>query len=338
MNEKFPRRGILMVSHGSPRAETNAKFVALAQRIAARLGTADLLPTFFSIARPDIPDQVGELVSRGVRHVVFFPYFLGSGQHVTHDIPALLGRCREQFSGVELELLSTLEGEPAMEDLVVERLAGLVDSPAPLPTAGAAIQERSHAIIDRHLAGWEGDVATRAIVRRVVHATADFSFARSIRIHPEAIERGRAALAAGCAIVCDVRMVQAGITRVENEVLTAIDLDAAQSRAQATGCTRAAAAMELLAERIQGGIVAIGNAPTALFKVLEMAQYGVAPALVVGLPVGLVGARESKAALMESDLAYITNVGPRGGSPVAAAAINALAELAHSRGQEGTGR
>jgi precorrin-8X/cobalt-precorrin-8 methylmutase len=86
--------------------------------------------------------------------------------------------------------------------------------------------------------------------------------------------------------------------------------------------------MEFFGPRLEGAIVVVGNAPTALWKVLAMAQSGAArPALVIGLPVGFVGARESKAALLESDLVYITNVGPRGGSPVAAAALNALASL-----------
>ncbi len=162
----------------------------------------------------------------------------------------------------------------------------------------------------------------------MVHATADISFARTMRIHPQAIQRGLAALAAGKPIVCDVKMLQAGMTKVRGEILCALDHPEAAALARSKGCTRAAAAMELLAPHMDGAIVAIGNAPTALWKIMELARNGgPRPALVVGLPVGFVGARESKLALLESDLCSITNTSPRGGSSVAAAAVNALATL-----------
>jgi precorrin-8X/cobalt-precorrin-8 methylmutase len=208
-------------------------------------------------------------------------------------------------------------------------LTPLVNSHAALPSDAAGIERRSYEIIDRQLGDWgPADPGARQIIRRVVHATADVSFARSLRIHPQAVERGRAALAAGKPILCDVRMLQAGMTKTHSEILCAIARPEAAALAQARGSTRAAAAIELLSPQLDGAIVAIGNAPTALWKVLELArQGGPRPALVVGLPVGLVGARESKQALLESDLCYITNVGSRGGSPVAAAAVNALATL-----------
>ena len=327
MNIENQPLGILLVGHGSPRAETNERFIALAGRIAARLGMENVLPTFFSIARPDIPDRVAELVARGVRRIVLMPYFLYAGQHVTHDIPALLAECRQRFPDVAMEVLPALEDDPAIEDAVVERLTAIAARPGALPRVGEEIERRSYQIIDGQL-GQSGleDASARWIVRRVIHATADFSFARSLRIHPQAVERGRAALAAGRPILCDVKMLQAGITKPGNEVICAIDRPEVAALARQGQCTRAAAAMEMLLPRLDGAIVAVGNAPTALWKVLEIARRGgPRPALVVGLPVGLVGARESKAALLESDLCYITNTGARGGSPVAAAAVNALA-------------
>jgi precorrin-8X/cobalt-precorrin-8 methylmutase len=317
----------LIVSHGSPRAEANRRFEALVARIAARLGSPDVLATFFSIARPNIPDQVAVLAARGVRRIVLMPYFLGEGQHVSKDIPELLDVCRRSFPDVVLDVLPTLEDEPALEDLVTDRLLAYADpTPAPLGD-GAAIQRRSFEIIDRQLAGWPAaDEAARSVVRRVVHATADVSFARTLRIHSEAVARGRAALAERRLIVCDVKMLQAGITQTESEVLTTIDWEEAALRAKQRSMTRAAAAIEIVGPRLEGCIVAVGNAPTALLKVIELAHAGgPRPALVVGLPVGFVGARESKLALMASDLCYITNTTSRGGSPVAAAVINALA-------------
>lgn len=324
---EFP--GILVVAHGSPREEANQGFLALVGRIAARLDAEHILPAFFSIASPTIADQVAVLASRGLRRIVLQPYFLYNGQHITADIPVLLAECRQRFPDVDCQLLPTLENDPALEDLVVERLAALPAPGSLLPDSPAGIEQRSFEIIDSRLAAaGQDDVGVRAIVRRIVHATADFSYARTLRIHPTAVAAGRAALAAGKPIVCDVRMLQAGLTRVANPVLCAIDGDEVAARARHQNATRAATAMETLAPQLDGAIVAIGNAPTALWKVLELAaRGGPRPALVVGLPVGLVGARESKQALLESDLCYVTNVGPRGGSPVAAAAVNALAAL-----------
>ena len=228
-------------------------------------------------------------------------------------------------------MLPTLENDPALEDLLVERLTPLVRLPSEPLAAANGTGDRAAELRDHRTGNWAigaRPIPARQIIRRVVHATADISFARTMRIHPQAVERGRRALAEGKPILCDVKMLQAGMTKVRGEILCAIGQPEAAALAQAQGGTRAAAAMELLAPRLEGAIVAVGNAPTALWKVMELArQGGPRPALVVGLPVGLVGARESKQALLESDLCYITNVGPRGGSPVAAAAINALATL-----------
>jgi precorrin-8X/cobalt-precorrin-8 methylmutase len=328
MNNEAASTGILIVSHGSPRAEANEGFIAMVGRVAARLGLDNVLPTFFSIALPSISDRVAELAARGVRRIVLMPYFLYTGQHVSHDIPALLAECRRQFPDIAIDVLPTLENDPAVEDVVVERLTALAPQVA-LPTLGAQIERRSYEIIQRQLGSLGNpDAASAAIVQRIVHATADFSFARSLRIHPEAVRRGRAALAAGKPIICDVRMLQAGITKVRNEVLCVIDREDVVALAAEKQCTRAAASMDVLAPQLDGAIVAVGNAPTALWRLMEIvARGGPSPALVVGLPVGLVGARESKLALLASELCYITNTSARGGSPVAAAAVNALALL-----------
>jgi precorrin-8X/cobalt-precorrin-8 methylmutase len=248
---------------------------------------------------------------------------------VTVDIPALLDECRQRFPHLALELLPTLENDPALEDLLVERLSPLSGPAVDQPAEGAAIERRSYEIIDRQIRDWGSfDDDARQIVRRVVHATADISFARTLRIHPQAVQRGRAALAAGQPIICDVNMLAAGLTKVRNEVICAIGREEVLALARDKSCTRAAAAAEWLAPRLDGAIVAIGNAPTALWKVIELAASGgPRPAVVVGLPVGFVGAKESKLALLDSGLCYITNTSPRGGSPVAAAAVNALAML-----------
>jgi precorrin-8X/cobalt-precorrin-8 methylmutase len=264
---------------------------------------------------------------------LLLPYFLYSGQHVTRDIPALLEQCRAKYPGIAIDVLPSLAGDPGLEDIVADRLALYVFLPEPLPTEGVAIEQRSFEIIESQIgASLPKDEVERAIVRRVTHATADYSFARSMRIHPQAVAGGLAALAAGKSVICDVKMLQAGITRHIGETLCAISDPAVIRAAKERKCTRATAAMDALSDRLDGAVVAIGNAPTALWRIMEMAKAGgPRPALVVGVPVGFVGALESKLALAESGLCYITNLSPRGGSPVAAAIVNALAIEAGKR-------
>ncbi len=319
--------GILLISHGSPRDEANNAFSELTHRIAGRLNSDHILPTFFSIKRPNIMDQVDKLALQGINHIIMLPYFLGNGQHIRADIPAQLKKCKEKYPEVEIEFLATLQGEPGLEDVLTERLMPYVNNGAALPGLGSEIAKLSHSIIDRRLRFDKSDDKTKAVIRRIIHATADFSFAQSVRVGPDAIERGCAALEAGCLIICDVNMVRAGITSVSNEVLCEIKSKDVIETAKEKGITRAAAAMEKLKGRLEGSIVVIGNAPTALFRVMEIAKTGPKPALVIGLPVGFVGARESKLALIESGLSYISNTNFRGGSPVAAAALNAVAYL-----------
>ncbi|HEC85218.1 MAG: precorrin-8X methylmutase [Candidatus Parabeggiatoa sp. nov. 1] len=197
------------------------------------------------------------------------------------------------------------------------------------------IEKRSFDIIDEKLLQKGYALREHQIVRRIVHATADFDFADSMRLHPNAVDSGIAAICAGKPVICDARMLQAGLTRLTGRVLCAIDDEDVRHAAKANGMTRAATAMQKLSDAFEGAIIAIGNAPTALFKVLELVKTeGVKPALIVGIPVGFVGAAESKEALLESGLCYITNVGQRGGSPIVAAAVNALTLLAESDEQE----
>ena len=122
--------GLLIVCHGSPLRAANEGFIAMVGRIAARLGTSNVLPAFFALLRPNIQDQVAELASRGVDRIVIMPYFLFQGQHVAVDIPNILAQCHEWFPRVTLELMPTLENDPALETVVVERLMSLAQTDA----------------------------------------------------------------------------------------------------------------------------------------------------------------------------------------------------------------
>lgn len=169
-----------------------------------------------------------------------------------------------------------------------------------------------------------GPLAT-AVVARVIHASADLEFARTMVVNDAAVEAGIAALAAGAPVIVDVEMVRHGITGAEARCFL--------PRVAPTGVTRSAAGLATAAgTHPHGAVVVVGCAPTALDEVIRLHEAGCfSPALVVGLPVGFVGAAESKARLRASGLPAISNVGEKGGSAVAAAAFNALARLVWSR-------
>lgn len=196
---------------------------------------------------------------------------------------------------------------------------------------GAEIYRRSFAIIraESDLARFN-EVEERVAVR-VIHACGMTEIARDIVMSPGFAERGRDALLGGAPIFCDSKMVANGITRsrlpADNPVICTLDDPAVPALARNIANTRTAAAMELWGERLGGAVVAIGNAPTALFRLLEMLDAGAPPpAAVVGLPVGFVGAMESKEALAaDGRLPFLIVRGRKGGSAMAVAAVNALA-------------
>jgi len=196
---------------------------------------------------------------------------------------------------------------------------------------GAEIYRRSFAIIraEADLARFSSEEEKVAV--RLIHACGLVEAAADIVFSPGAVAAGRAALAAGAPILCDSKMVANGVTHARlpraNEVICTLDNPSVPELAARLGTTRTAAAMELWRKRLQGALVAVGNAPTALFRLLEMLDEGAGqPAGVIGMPVGFVGAAESKDALIaDGRVPFIVVRGRRGGSAMAAAAVNALA-------------
>src|SRR5918995_2308364 len=164
------------------------------------------------------------------------------------------------------------------------------------------------------------ELLSRAVAERVIHASADLDYAESLLLDEAALEGGISALRRGKPVVTDVGMVAAGITA--RQTLCFVSDPRARALSEQLGITRSAAGFRIAAEEVGNGAVwVVGNAPTALFELLGL---DVAPSLVIGLPVGFVGAAESKEALVASGLPAVTNRGPKGGSAVAAAAVNAL--------------
>ncbi len=198
---------------------------------------------------------------------------------------------------------------------------------------GAAIYEKSFATIraEADLSGFSADEARIAV--RIIHASGMVEIARSILFGNGFYAAARAALVAGKPILCDSQMVAHGITRSRlpagNEVICTLSEPGVPGLAQKIGNTRSAAALDLWGERLGGALVAIGNAPTALFHLLELLDAGApSPAAIIGMPVGFVGAAESKEALAAHGKIPIAIVrGRQGGSAMAVAAVNALASV-----------
>ncbi|SNS19913.1 precorrin-8X methylmutase [Rhodococcoides kyotonense] len=197
---------------------------------------------------------------------------------------------------------------------------------------GAEIYRQSFATIrsEADLSAFEPDVAQ--VVVRMIHACGEVDLTDVVAATARVVADARAALNEGAPILCDANMVAAGVTRrrlpADNEVLCTLSDPAVPALAEKMRTTRTAAALELWGEKLDGAVVAIGNAPTALFHLLEMIDAGAPrPAAIVGGPVGFIGAAESKEDLIASrhGLEYLVVRGRRGGSAITAAAVNAIA-------------
>jgi precorrin-8X/cobalt-precorrin-8 methylmutase len=199
------------------------------------------------------------------------------------------------------------------------------------------IEAKSFAIIDAEAGPHNFDPDAWKIVRRMIHTTADFEYMNMVRIANNAVAAGVNAIRNGCSVITDTNMAKTGIRKEplirfggRCECLMADPEVGALAKER--GVTRARVAVEKAAAMMENGIYVVGNAPTALLHLLEMIKRKeAAPALVVGLPVGFVNAAESKAALMATNMPYISNVGRKGGSNVAASVINAIALIAGER-------
>lgn len=172
------------------------------------------------------------------------------------------------------------------------------------------------------------------VVRRMIHTSADFDYLKTVRFHKEAIDAGLASIKQGNTIFTDTNMARIGIRKNDLaaygcEVHCLMNDPDVARMASESGSTRARVAVDRAARMMNGGIYVVGNAPTALLRLIELIGQGrAAPALVVGLPVGFVNAAESKVALLETEIPYITNTGRKGGSNLAASVVNALVIMA----------
>jgi precorrin-8X/cobalt-precorrin-8 methylmutase len=243
------------------------------------------------------------------------PYFLFTGRHLTEDIPETLANLRRLHPKIQFSVTDNLGLEDYFIELVSRRItdycpALLPYQPSELDSPGV-IEKKSLEIVERilppELSGEE-----REVTRRLVHASGDPFIARLVKFSPGAVSSGTAAIHKACPIYTDVRMVYSGINRRTAESFgcslnCALD-EAAIEKGEEKGRTRSAAAMLALIEMLDSGLVR--------------------PALVIGMPVGFVQAKESKTELMKRQVPFISLEGTRGGSPLAAAAVNAILRLA----------
>ena len=338
----MPQTGVVILCHGS-RGERGALEVSetlkrLTEGVKPLLSPGvEVIGAALQFNHPSLEKAVESLAGWGVERIVIMPYFLFSGRHITEHIPKLMERLESQYPEVQFIVANTLGND----ELLLTRVAKRIEEVAPELTSPQDIERRSMEIVGKILPpSLKISTDERLIVKHIVHAGGDPQLASLVRFSPGAVSSGLSAIARGSSIFTDVRMVAAGINRHLAESCgcpVACALDEAEGLKPNT--TRAAAAMRHLGTRLNGAIVAIGNAPTALLALLDLIDHKeIRPALIVGVPVGFVQAKESKDELMKRDIPYITIAGTRGGSALAVATVNTLLKMAgegKGRGRDG---
>jgi len=338
---------IIILGHGSPVSKANNTLHEVAKSVKEK-GSYDIVqPAFLQFEHPDFSEAVDLLVKQGAKKIVVHPYFLYMGSHVTKDLPFEIGTAEKKYPNLEFILAPHLGYHEKLVDVAVERIedarckmqdaSNLKLETCNLQLNQHPIEAESFKIIGGQLDESRFDAMELPIVKRLVHTTADFEYADLVRFGNNAIEAGIDAISRGADIITDVRMVEVGISRERfNKFGGQIRCFVADAdviaQAQKDNITKTAAAMQKALGYMDSSIVVIGNAPTALLKLIKMIKEEKArPAVVIGVPVGFVGAEESKEELMKLDLPYISIKGKKGGSTVAVAIVNALLMMAEGK-------
>lgn len=337
---------ILILGHGSPKQDANKldQVGAMLHRL-VHPGCAEecVKVAYLQFAKPGIMDSITQAVNKGAKKVILHPFFLSAGMHVTKDIPETITEARKRYPLVEFIYTEPLGTHEKLAHIILERIS------AAEALEPAAIEQRSFDILSAEASLSSIPPDQLPIIQRVIHATADFDFKDTLTFHPDAVARGLQAIKAGKDILTDVEMVRTGINKrmlepwggkviCEIQQSEAGSQESGESRQQ-NRKTRAEQGIEkALQENKNIGIIAIGNAPTALLRTIEIlsdpsqsSRFTPQVPLVIGVPVGFVKAAESKALLAEQRFPYITALGRKGGTPVAVAIVNALLKTAGSK-------
>ena len=321
---------IILIGHGSPRKEANNIEVIgnlLHNTLHPGCTKQCVRVSYLQFGEPDIPETIRICAESGSKRIILHPFFLSPGMHVTKDIPEMIDQARKEYPEVEFIYTDPLGLHEDLVKIVIDRIRSATFA------VPEDIEKRSFEIIrdEEDLSGIPPEQLP--VVSRVIHTTADFEFKKSLVFHPEAVKKGIAALRAGKDILTDVEMVRTGINKKLLSTWGGRIICNIQDKDNASptphGKTRAEIGIEkALKENKNIGIVAIGNAPTALLKTIELLKNSFEGPLVIGVPVGFVKALESKSLLSVQSFPFITNLSRKGGSPVAAAIVNALLKMA----------
>ncbi len=320
---------ILLAGHGSPKGDANnldhvAKL--LHEMVHPECDKDCVRTAYLQFAKPDIGEAITSCVDDGATKVVIHPYFLSKGMHVTADIPEIIKEAEGKYPGVEFVYTEPLGIHNKMAQVVLERIQ------AASGLRPEEIETKSFEIISEETDLSDIPEERQPIVKRVIHTTADFEFKNSLVFHPDAVTKAIAAIKAGKDILTDVEMVKTGINKRLLEKWggkVVCNIQSSEHRADNADehKTRSEAGIEkALKENNNIGIIAIGNAPTALLKAIEIMNN--TDNVVIGVPVGFVKAIESKALLAKQGFPFITNISRKGGSTVAVAIVNALLKMA----------
>ncbi|MDP2932403.1 MAG: precorrin-8X methylmutase [Chloroflexota bacterium] len=334
--------GIVILAHGSRGEKGMTEITEVLRRLSH--GVRAFLSADVEVAgaslqfnHPDLDEAVGYLVRQGATRVVIVPYFLFPGRHITEHIPQLVENLKSAYPGTNFNIADNLGLDEYLVDLVAKRILETAPELAPdgAPhVSPRAIEQQSMAIVERLLPPLDLSPEELTVVKRLVHTAGDRHIASLVRFHPVAITVALAAIRLGRPIFTDVRMAAVAVNgrlaaKFGCPVYCALEELGAADTDHVEGSTRTSAAFHHLGERLNESIVAIGNSPTALLTLVALiTQKKVTPAIVIGMPVGFVQAKESKEKLVELDIPYISIAGTRGGSALAAATVNALLGLA----------
>lgn len=335
------RTAVVILSHGSPNeVEVHRLMEYVTQGVKSCLASEiEVEWAALQFNHPDLKEAVGKMSKRGLKRVVIMPYFLLGGRHFTKDIPDIIEDVKQSHPDMEFILTDTLGMDGLLVDIIVKRIyealpESMFQYGSYVTYAPEQIESRSMAIIESLLPPLNCSNEERQVIKRIVHAAGDPGIASFVRFHSRAISCGVEAIRKNRPVFTDVKMVSIGINRNLAEkfgcpVTCALDEAKVIKKAQEQNATRAATAIHYLGAKLNDAIVVIGNAPTALFALLDLIDSrDVLPAVIIGMPVGFVGAKESKAELMTRDVPYLTIEGNRGGSTLAVATVNALMGLA----------
>jgi precorrin-8X/cobalt-precorrin-8 methylmutase len=330
---------ILLLGHGSRLTEANKALKQMAHMI-MEIGDVPLVEVaFLQFVQPDFFNGVSTCISKGANKIIVHPYFLYKGRHFQEDMLEMIEESRRKYSSIEFVLTEPLGVHENIARVVLERAQKNIKEVKVLKPH--EIEEASLQIITQEMGETNFNPMELPIVKRVIHATGDFDFAQNMRFHPEAVEAGLRAIKNGMDILVDVCMAEAGISRRLLARWGGTVICKMGNGKWKEAClvmendnkTRTEMGIEMaVRENNNIGIVAIGNAPTALYRTMKLIRNGVfKPELVIGVPVGFVKAVESKEVLLHMKYPFITSLGRKGGSSVAVAIVNALLKMAEGR-------